>query len=295
MKTIPAALAAHLAGDATTTCLCWRLTRRDGLVQGFTEHDRDLVVDGTRFEAASGFAASEREAETGLAAATEDVRGGFSSAAISEADLAAGRYDGAGVECLLVNWAEPTQYMRLNLREVGEVSRAGGAFSAELRSLAHRLDQPQGRVYARRCDAAFGDVRCGIDRRAWQADATVVEMRDRNRIVVDGLQGQPGGTFDRGTLSTVLPSMAAVAADIETQVSRADGLSVLTLWLPLAEDLPAGTVLTLTAGCDKRFATCRSRFANALNFRGFPHVPGADFAYSYVDGERDHDGGALFD
>ena len=35
---------------------------------------------------------------------------------------------------------------------------------------------------------------------------------------------------------------------------------------------------TVTAGCDKQFAaTCKTKFANATNFRGFPHMPGPDY------------------
>ena len=43
----------------------------------------------------------------------------------------------------------------------------------------------------------------------------------------------------------------------------------------------AGEALVLTAGCDRRFATCVSRFVNAANFRGFPHIPGSDFVLRY--------------
>ena len=32
--------------------------------------------------------------------------------------------------------------------------------------------------------------------------------------------------------------------------------------------------------CDQRFETCKARFANAENFRGFPHMPGPDFVLS---------------
>jgi uncharacterized phage protein (TIGR02218 family) len=53
--------------------------------------------------------------------------------------------------------------------------------------------------------------------------------------------------------------------------------------------------LIITAGCDKSFATCKARFDNGINFRGFPHVPGSDFSYSYVDGERLHDGSPIFE
>ena len=53
MRTIPAGLKAHLDGGATTVCHAWRVTRRDGTVLGFTEHDHDLVFGGTLFAAAS--------------------------------------------------------------------------------------------------------------------------------------------------------------------------------------------------------------------------------------------------
>jgi hypothetical protein len=73
MRKIDPDFAAHLAGDATTTCHCWRLTRRDGVVLGFTEHDRDISFAGTHFLAASGFSASDGEEATGLPASTSSV------------------------------------------------------------------------------------------------------------------------------------------------------------------------------------------------------------------------------
>ena len=57
MRAIPAALAAHLATGATTLAFGWKLTRRDGVVMGFSDHDRDLFCDGVTFRAASGFTA----------------------------------------------------------------------------------------------------------------------------------------------------------------------------------------------------------------------------------------------
>ncbi len=52
--------------------------------------------------------------------------------------------------------------------------------------------------------------------------------------------------------------------------------------------------MTVTIGCDKSFATCRDRFANALNFRGFPHMPGIDRILSVpVPGEGGHDGSVV--
>ena len=54
MKTISAAIAKHLVGEVTTLATCWMIIRRDGVVQGFTDHIRGLEVDGVTDTAASG-------------------------------------------------------------------------------------------------------------------------------------------------------------------------------------------------------------------------------------------------
>ena len=294
MRTIPAGLAAHLAGDATTTCHCWRVTRRDGALLGFTDHDRDLFVDGTLFLAASGFQGGEVEAAAGLGASVDAVTGGFSSEVISEEDLAAGLYDGARVERHLVNWDAPEEHMLLDMREVGEVTRSGAAFSAELRSIAHRLAQPQGRVYNRRCDAVFGDARCRADPAVWQASGSVLAVLDASTIRVGGLGGFAHGFFRLGMLTLG----DGRRLDVEDDRLMPDGSRQFSFWLPLegapGEALAPGQGFTVMAGCDKTFATCRGRFENQLNFRGFPHVPGSDFAYSYAAGEGRHDGATIF-
>jgi hypothetical protein len=107
MREIPAALAAHLAEGATTLCRAWRLTRRDGTALGFTDHDRDLVFDGTIFAARTGLEAAEANQELGFAVGGGEVAGALVSAGLTEADIAAGRYDDAKVESWIVNWAEP--------------------------------------------------------------------------------------------------------------------------------------------------------------------------------------------
>jgi uncharacterized phage protein (TIGR02218 family) len=146
------------------TCHAWRLTRTDGLVIGFTEHDHDArIFDGTVFSAATGFRASEVETGLGLEADAANVAGAFSDAAISTDDLALGRYDGARVETFLVNWQSPGDHVLLSTRELGEVRTAGQAFTVELRSLAASLDQPHGPALwtALRCRSRRSALRQG--------------------------------------------------------------------------------------------------------------------------------------
>ena len=293
MKQVPEDLAAHLGGEATTTCHCWKVSLRDGAVLGFTEHDQTLTFGGVTYLAAGGFQAGENDSETGLAASSGEVAGGFSSEAVSETDLAVGRYDGARVELYRVNWQVPEQHVLLKVREIGEVTRAGGAFTAELRSFAHRLSQPQGRVYGRRCDAALGDARCGADIAAFRANGAVVSVDGTGRMVVSGLGAFAEGFFRQGKLAFSSGANPGRSFDLDDHALR-DGVVTLSFWLPLEVAPQAGDAFTVTAGCDKSFAACKTKFANHLNFRGFPHVPGGDFAYSYVSGSSVHDGRALF-
>ncbi len=294
MRTIPSGLQAHLDGEVTTLCHAWRVTRRDGVVMGFTDHDRDLSFGGLDYLAASGFEASEAEDGNGLSAEGGDVSGGFSADAVRAEDLSAGRYDAAKVEVYTVNWQDPSQRLLLRTAELGEVRREGGLFRVELRRLTHRLDEVHGRIYGHRCDAVLGDSRCGKDvsTSAFRATATVSAVLDDMRLRVSGLSGFADRFFRYGVLKFTSGAAEGLTADIEDQ--RKVG-GELTFWQPVPAGVVVGDTMLVTAGCDKRFSTCKAKFANALNFRGFPHMPGSDFTYGYADGETVHDGRPLYE
>jgi uncharacterized phage protein (TIGR02218 family) len=146
MKSLPPGLQDHLDSGATTLCWCWMIARRDGATQGFTDHDLPVAFDGVTCEAASGFTASEVQSTLGLAVDNLTVTGALSSATLNEHDLAAGLYDDAGIEIWRVNWASPDQRVLMRKGNLGQVSRGKTAFQAEVRGLAHRLNQPVGRA-----------------------------------------------------------------------------------------------------------------------------------------------------
>lgn len=294
MRTIPSGLAAHLDGEATTLCHAWRVSRRDGAVLGFTDHDCDLSFGGTSYLAASGFEASESEDGSGLSAESGEVAGGFSAEAIRAEDLSAGRYDGASVDVWLVNWQNTAQRILLRTAEIGEVHREGGLFRAELRRLAHRLDAVRGRIYGQRCDAVLGDARCGVDVAGYRETGTVSAVLDDMRIRVSGFSGFAERFFRYGLVAFTSGAAEGLVADIEDH-RKPGGAVELTLWLPMPAGVKAGDAVRVTAGCDKRFSTCKAKFSNGLNFRGFPHMPGSDFTYGYADGETVHDGRVLYE
>ena len=295
MTALPQSLREHLEGDVTTVCFCWIVRRKDGVVLGFTDHDRALIVAGTTCEPDTGFVAGAIESGLGFAGDTSEVGGALSSERISDTDIEADKYDGASVEQWLVNWVEPKQAGLLKRHSVGEIRRVDGVFKVELRSLSAKLDERRGRHFLRVCDANLGDARCGFDTNApgFSASGTVVE-NESGELRVTGLAGYDDGWFVHGRLNWTSGLRTGTTATVATMRAGVTvGEYVMTLFEPRMSGIVAGDTFTVEAGCDKRFGTCRAKFSNGINFRGFPHIPGNDAALNYADSEGDFDGGPL--
>jgi len=295
MRSIPLALATHLAGGATTLCHAWRVTRRDGAVLGFTDHDRDLVVDAVTYKAASGIAGSENASAEGLAVTGAELSGALSADALTEDDLAAGFYDGAEVALLLVNWADPAQQLLLRRGTIGQVRREDGRFIAEIRAATDAFNQTRGRRFGARCDADLGDARCGValDAPAHAGTGVVSAVEGALRLRVAGLAGFAEEALARGRITLLSGACAGFATEIKGHLKDGEA-TLLRLWQRPPQEVAAGDAVAVSVGCDKAFATCRDRFANGLNFRGFPHMPGNDFVIAIaVPGEGGYDGSLL--
>jgi uncharacterized phage protein (TIGR02218 family) len=294
VKAVTPGLAQHLEGEVTTLCRCWKLQRIDGVELGFTDHDRDLAFDGVLFEAGSGFAAGDMEQRLGLNADSDEIAGALSSDRIREADVRADRFDGASVETWLVNWADVSQCMLDRVQTIGEVREEGGAFRAELLSHSARYDETAGRRFSRLCDADLGDARCGVDLDTGQRRASlfVICALSKTVIEVSGLESFPANWFRGGRLVFTGGDNEGLAVEIAAHRPAA-GRAILDLFRPMAAPPQPGDAATLTAGCDKTFQTCVQRFSNGGNFRGCPHIPGADFVFGYASSGKEMDGGAL--
>ncbi|MGP9811902.1 DUF2163 domain-containing protein [Rhodopseudomonas sp. NSM] len=295
MRSISPALQARLDSGATTLAQCWIVRRRDGGVLGFTDHDRDLPIEGVTCRAGTGFAASEAAQRFDLSVDGAEISGALSDDLLREADLAAGRYDAATIESWLVDWSDPSLRMLTARGSLGEVRREGQAFTAELRGLADLLSQESGRLYTAGCGADLGDGRCRVDinHPTLRGAGHVTAALGTSTLAVAGLEAYAAGLFSAGRLSWT--SGANAGAAIEVKQHRIVGGGVrLSLWQAMAEPIAIGDGFVVTAGCDKQFATCRDRFGNGVNFRGFPQIPGNDFVVGYpVPGAPGHGGGSI--
>ena len=294
MRQVNPELLARLEGDVSTLARAWIVTRRDGVSLGFTDHDRDLVVEGVVCLASAGFTATALEQSTGLAVDTTGASGALQADTIREEDIAAGRYDGAEVRRFLVDWMRPDLTHEDFRGSFGEIRRGWAAFEVELRGLSEPLNAPVGRTIVRCCDATLGDARCGVDTLSpdYQGEVEIVAVLDPTRMLVTGIDGYAQGWFAGGFADWTTGD--AHALSLVDDVTQADGARVLRVARSVLIDTQIGARLTVTAGCDKRSETCRAKFGNFLNFRGFPHVPGEDWGIGYPRQGELNDGGSLF-
>lgn len=294
MRVLDIGLAAHVAQSETTLATCWKLVRGDGVVLGFTDHDRTLSFGGTDFVPAHGLDGGEVPARLGAQVETSEVLGVLHAEAITEADILLGRYDGAAVETWRVNWADVSQRVKLRSDVIGEIIREDNVFRAELRSAQQGLNATRGRIYQGLCDAVVGDERCGVDLTdpAFRGFATVTAIEDDFRVVVAGLGGFEAGWFGFGRAEWTDGPRLGLRDGVVTHQRNAGG-DILGFGVAVGEWVAVGDTLTVTAGCDRRFATCKDKFANAVNFRGFPHIPGSDFVLRHPRNGDAMDGRAV--
>ncbi|KEO56538.1 DUF2163 domain-containing protein [Thioclava pacifica] len=288
---------AHFDTGATTVARAWAVTRRDGLTLGFTDHDGGLSFDGIAFEPDSGMTAKAVAQGTGLAVDNSEVYGALSSDAISEAEILAGRYDGAEVRVWLVNWADVLQRALLFRGHLGEITRSAGAFTAELRGLSEPLGLERGRIYHPRCAAVLGDGKCRFDLNepGYFHEGSVDIAEDSVLFRFDTLAGFEPRWFEKGRFRVLTGTAAGLSGVIKADRMVRGGAREIELWQRIGAEIITGDRVRLEAGCDKRAATCRSKFDNFLNFRGFPHVPGEDWLVSYPVQSGANDGGSLFE
>ena len=288
-----AGLFAHLATGSTHICQCWAITRADGVTFGFTDHDRPLAFDGITFLADSGLSARALALSSGLAVDNSEAVGLLQNDVIAEVDIVAGRYDGAEVRNWLVRWDSVGQRQLRFRGRVGEITRQAGQFRVELRGLTDALNQPSGRTYLRSCPAVLGDAACGVDTDdpAFAVVRPLLAQTEARELIVAG-EDYTDRWFEQGVLEVVTGKARGLTATIKHDRLEDDRRRI-TLWQALRAEVRTGDTVRLITGCDKRPETCRTKFANLVNFRGFPDMPGDDWMTSVPRSDDVGDGGSL--
>jgi uncharacterized phage protein (TIGR02218 family) len=276
MKQISTQLAAHLAGEVTTLATCWKLTRRDMTVLGFTDCDRDILFSSVTYKAASGFTPSAIQNSGSLKVDNLDVEGMISAGSITEPDILAGLYDFAEIEIFQLNYNDTTQgTLKLRRGWLGEVSLYKQQFVAEVRGLTQRLSQTMGELYSASCRATLGDTRCKVLLSSYTVTGSVTSVSS-NLQFNDSARTEVSDLFSFGKITFTSGANVGLSMEVKQYTKSGSAAAQLTLALPMPYTIAMGNTYSLSQGCDKTIVTCNGRFNNVANFRGEPLVPGLD-------------------
>ncbi|MEM8572422.1 MAG: DUF2163 domain-containing protein [Pseudomonadota bacterium] len=295
MREIPEELQVRLDSGATTLCRCWKIERQDGLTLGFTDHDVDVEFDGLVFAAGSGLDANAVQSSTGLSVDNCQVQGALSADAISETDIRAGKFDDAKVFHWIVDWQRPDLRVLLFGGILGEVNRVDGRHEVELRGPTEALNKPVGRIILRTCDRILGDQKCGVDlsNPSFRTAASLLGGSGGESIACQTQGSFADQWFRHGIVKWLTGANAGISRSIRNDRRLSDSHRSIDLWQAPPFPIQTGEEIELTAGCDKTSETCRAKFRNFLNFRGFPHLPGEDWVVAYPKDGEVHDGSKL--
>lgn len=272
MISVSGAYSTHLSGEVTQLATCWKITRQDAVVMGFTDHSADLTIGGVTYQAALGYTPTDITTSADLAVDNLEVRGILDSPSITEADLMAGVWDHAEVEIFEVIYSDLTAGTRpLRRGRLGEIALGRSQFTAELRGLSQALTRTIGELYSPTCRADLGDARCAKNLTAFTFAATVSTLTDNRQFTAAALT-QADGYFDSGKLTWTGGLNDGLSMEVKTYT-----VGAIILQLPMPYSIQAGDGFSVVAGCQKRFIEdCRDKFDNVLNNRAEPHVPGID-------------------
>lgn len=189
-KSASVAMQGHIAGPFTTLCTCWKITRTDGQIFTFTDHDQDLVVDGLTFKAAFSYTRTAFRTTNDATSDDVDVVGTIDASNVTKDDLLAGKFNHASVDIFVVNWADLTMdRIKLRRAHLGTVTRGKDKFKVQVVGLSNLLKQRIGEVYQPTCRWDFGDTNCGKNLAPLQQTGTVLVVTSNKKFTASGLTG----------------------------------------------------------------------------------------------------------
>lgn len=277
MREITSDLKTHLSEEVTTLATCWKITRSDGLVMGFTDCYIELDVGGIIYDSIAGFTPTNVESTSDASVDNMDVSGQLYKTKITHDDLLAGLYDFANVEIFTVDYTKPNSgKLILKSGVIGEVTLKKNMFYAEIRGLSQFISQNLCETYSPHCRAQLGDHRCKFDlsKDRFTAKAVIDKIIDSQNFISNELNNSdyPDRWFKYGYL--IWNSGKNSGTKMEIKEFTTGGR--VTLCMKMAFSFCEGDSFTIVAGCDKSYKSCDSKFDNIVNFRGEPDVPTSD-------------------
>jgi|CXWL01.1.fsa_nt_gi uncharacterized phage protein (TIGR02218 family) len=274
MIILPSAAQTHLSGDALTVAFCIEIAKIDGTFLRLTSHSASLIVASNTYHADVGSDATAIKLVNNMSVGGGDMSTLIKSSFITEADILAGKYNGADYKIFIVDFTQPDLWqVTLTTGLLGELKIEGEQFTTELRSLSQKLNKVIGEYYSPGCRAQLYDARCTVNPAAFSYSGVVETVTDNASFT--GTPTKAADFFKYGRVLWLTGANAGLVSEIKTSGAAKE----IVLFIDANAPIAIGDTYTIREGCDKNFQTCKTKFSNHLNFRGEPHIPGIEKAF----------------
>lgn len=290
MKSIPAQLLADLRKDTTAIAFLWAIEMKDGRMIRGTDHDLDITIPSTGGSPADPFEGTywaganvtpgDVAASSDMSVDNLEVSGAIADAGatvldVSVADIEGGFLDAAPVSVLVCDWRHPDHgYFIVKRGFLGAISRDSDLkYTTEVRGMTQLLSQIIVQTFSDKCNVVrLGDSKCKFAIASATFTGTVTAVTSRKSFTVSVSGGSAFG-FAGGVIKFTSGLNDTFFREVKGDPLVNSG--VVTLWEDLPADVAIGNTFALEAGCDRTLATCRTTFANVVNFRGYGvFIPG---------------------
>lgn len=266
-------------------CNLVTITRTDGYVLRFTDHDRTLTFEGQEFVPAQFAGLSAERREAGLRSGNQELRGIIDGVSVLVPDLLGHRYRGAEVLHVVTDWSMPWLAIARHWKKIRTVNWTGSSFVATLEGRAQTLTRAAGGalggIWTTKCQKVLGSTTgshpCNASIAAWTVAGVTVQAVQRALFECSmTVASWPGSWADDeyrdGEIEWTTGDNAGVVSPI---VGYAHSTRRITLLRPTPFAIEVGDQGTVRVGCDGLFSTCTSKFSNGDNHGGNHLEPSA--------------------
>lgn len=273
MKTISASLKEAFE-TLGTVAFCLKITRTDGVVVGFTEHDVPLTVGAVTYNPLADLQRIVMKMRSNLEVSNQEFVAAFSTG-LRESDIGNGIYDECALEAFYVNWQDTslggvTVFPGL----LGNIQWNKEGLQGDIYNLVYLLEASIGTIVTPKCrhllfsqigDTSWQVGSCKLNKASFTYSSSVSAITTQKLKFTIGAIGQPDNWIQNGVLTWTSGNNNGASYEVKSFVSN-----VVELFLPTNFNIAVSDTFDVTAGCDKTLDTCRDKFSNVINFGAFP-------------------------
>lgn len=277
MKTISSGL--KTAIDSGNVCYLFKIVAKDGTSRFFTDTNTSITVAGDVYIPSAGVTRLKMKATNNAEVSNQEVMATVLD--MPDVELKSGKWDGAAIEVSIASWATPTAGKLIIFKgSIGVIQWTDEGFRADIQNYLRDLGKNIGETVTGNCRHQLfsspgpGKIgACGVSRAAHLITGSVIAVLSQRMKFKIASTSKPDGWASAGFLKFTSGNNSGLTYEVKRHLVEGGDLGEsVELFLPCLAQVTTGTTFELTAGCDHTFETCKTKFSNAANFGGFPHL-----------------------